>query len=64
MARTPSVAAPSAPKTPAAYIPKPTDARAELFYLLGTLNGRFESANRIVELVIDLTAPPEPTEAQ
>jgi len=42
------------------FIPKSTDPRAELFFLLGTLQGRVESANRITELVIDLTLPPTP----
>lgn len=43
----------------AGVIPKATDARAELFFLLGALQGAgVESANRITELTIDLTAPP------
>lgn len=45
---------------PTSFIPKSTDPRAELFFLLGTLQGRVESANRITELVIDLTLPPAP----
>lgn len=40
-------------------IPKPTDPRAELFYLLGVLKGQnVEGFSRIAELVIDLTAMP------
>jgi hypothetical protein len=39
-------------------IPKTTDPRAELFFYLGHLKGLgIESASRITELVIDLTAP-------
>lgn len=38
-------------------IPKSTDPRAELFWLLGRIEGQgVEGAKRIAELVIDLTA--------
>jgi len=38
-------------------IPKATDPRAELFYLLGKIDGQgVEGSKRIAELVIDLTA--------
>jgi hypothetical protein len=40
--------------TKAPLIPKPTDPRAELFYLLGKIAGT-EEGTRITELVIDLT---------
>ena len=47
-----------APKNPTNAIPKSTDPRAELFFLLGTIKGLgVESADRIVSLVIDLTQP-------
>ena len=47
-----------APKKPTNAIPKATDPRAELFYLLGSIKGMgVESADRIAELVIDLTQP-------
>jgi hypothetical protein len=37
-------------------IPKATDPRAELFYLLGRIEGQgVEGSKRIAELVIDLT---------
>jgi hypothetical protein len=50
------------PKASAALLPKATDPRAELFFLLGHLKGSgFESAARITELVIDLTQPTEST---
>lgn len=57
------MAKPTTPSTPkptpnTRLIPKDTDQRAELFFLLGRL-GDSQSANRIVELVIDLTAPVE-----
>lgn len=46
-------------KVPAvAFVPKPTDQRAELFWLLGTLQGRVDSASRIFELVVDLIPTP------
>jgi hypothetical protein len=52
----------SKPQTSAALLPKGTDPRSELFFLLGHLRGsNFESASRITELVIDLTAPPVET---
>jgi hypothetical protein len=57
-----------APKTTSqvqgTLIPKTTDPRAELFFYLGHLKGLgIESASRITELVIDLTAPkPEEVE--
>jgi hypothetical protein len=46
----------SQPPVKAPLIPKATDPRSELFYLLGKLAGTDEGP-RIVELVIDLTAP-------
>jgi hypothetical protein len=53
----------SQPKPSAALLPKGTDPRSELFFLLGHLKGSgFESASRITELVIDLTAAAEPAE--
>jgi len=63
MAKTSTPTRDSQPKVAAALIPKPTDQRAELFYLLGVIRGAgVEAASRIAELVIDLTAPPsEPT---
>ena len=45
----------------APLIPKSTDPRAELFYLLGRINGT-EEGPRITELVIDLTAAEASTE--
>ena len=42
----------------APLIPKPTDPRAELFYLLGKIAGT-EEGTRITELVIDLTKQAE-----
>jgi hypothetical protein len=40
-------------------IPKATDPRAELFFLLGRIEGQgVEGAARIVSLVIDLTSAP------
>jgi hypothetical protein len=55
----------SQPKVAAALIPKATDPRAELFYLLGVIRGSgVEAASRIAELVIDLTAPPSTPETQ
>jgi hypothetical protein len=42
----------------APLIPKATDPRAELFYLLGKIAGT-EEGSRITELVIDLTQPAE-----
>lgn len=39
-------------------IPRPTDPRAELFFLVGRIAGQgVEGASRIAELVIELTAP-------
>ena len=65
MAKTNTPTRESSPKTAAALIPKPTDPRAELFYLLGELKGNnIHSASRIAELVIDLTAPPSTGEVQ
>jgi hypothetical protein len=47
---------PSASNEP--LIPRPTDARAELFFLVGRIAGQgVEGASRIAELVIELTAP-------
>lgn len=66
MAKTSTPTRDSQPKVTAALIPKATDPRAELFYLLGVIRGSgVEAASRIAELVIDLTAPtaaPGPTE--
>ena len=48
------------PKQAGNGIPKPTDERAELFYLLGVIRGQgVEGAARIAELAINLTAPAE-----
>jgi len=59
LAKTSTPTRDSQPKVTAALIPKATDPRAELFYLLGIIKGSgVEAASRIVELVIDLTAPP------
>jgi len=58
LAKTTTPTRDSQPKVAAALIPKPTDPRAELFYLLGVIRGSgVDSASRIAELVIDLTAP-------
>jgi len=55
----------SSPKVPAALIPKPTDPRSELFYLLGELKGNnIHSASRIAELVITLIDPSSVAEVQ
>jgi hypothetical protein len=55
----------SSTKVAAALIPKPTDPRAELFYLLGRIEGQgVQGAARIAELVIDLTAPPTVVEEE
>jgi hypothetical protein len=55
----------SSTKVAAALIPKPTDPRAELFYLLGRIEGQqVQGAARIAELVIDLTAPPAAPEEE
>jgi len=62
LAKTSTPTRDSQPKVTAALIPKATDPRAELFYLLGIIKGSgVEAASRIVELVIDLTAPPAVT---
>jgi hypothetical protein len=54
-----------AAKKPTNAIPKETDPRAELFYLLGSLRGMdIDSCDRITELVILLTAPPQASAAQ
>lgn len=54
-----------APKKPTNAIPKETDPRAELFYLLGSLKGMgIDSSDRITELVIDLTTPPQASASQ
>jgi hypothetical protein len=49
--------------TKAPLIPKSTDPRAELFYLLGKIAGT-EEGPRITELVIDLTLPPAEASAE
>jgi hypothetical protein len=55
LAKTPTTTT-TQPKPSAALLPKGTDPRSELFFLLGHLKGSgFESASRITELVIDLT---------
>jgi len=63
LAKTTTPTRDSQPKVTVALIPKATDPRAELFYLLGIIRGSgVEAASRIAELVIDLTASPsEPT---
>lgn len=59
MAKTTTPTRDSQTKVAAALIPKPTDPRAELFYLLGRIEGQgVEGSKRLAELVIDLTAPP------
>jgi hypothetical protein len=51
------------PKPASNGIPKPTDPRAEFFFLLGVIQGKgVEEARRLAELAIDLTAPTEDTE--
>jgi hypothetical protein len=49
--------------TKAPLIPKATDPRAELFYLLGKIAGT-EEGPRITELVIDLTMTPAGVSAE
>jgi hypothetical protein len=54
--------APTPTKTPVntnRFIPKSTDARSELFFLVGRLSD-VEAANRIIELFIDLTDATQP----
>ena len=56
-----TIPAKSTPNHNAPLIPRPTDARAELFYLCGRISGQgVEGANRIAELVIELTSSPAP----
>lgn len=44
-------------------IPAPTERRAELFFLLGALQGKVSFATRLTELVIaETSAPAPPTE--
>jgi hypothetical protein len=51
-----TIAPAPAAKKPSNSIPRATDPRAELFFLLGTLKGmNIDSADRIAELVIELT---------
>lgn len=59
MAKTPTSSTPSKPSTSnQPLIPRPTDPRAELFFLVGRIAGQgVEGASRIAELVIELTAP-------
>jgi hypothetical protein len=65
MAKVTSSTRDAQPKVAASLIPKATDPRAELFYLLGIIRGAgVEAASRIAELVIDLTAPPSVPEMQ
>lgn len=56
MAKTPT-STPSKPNpSNQPLIPRPTDPRAELFFLVGRIAGQgVEGANRIAELVIELT---------
>lgn len=59
MAKTTTLNRDTQPKAAVALIPKATDPRAELFYLLGVIRGAgVEASVRIAELVIELTAPP------
>lgn len=59
MAKSNTLTRDSQTRVAAALIPKPTDPRAELFWLLGRIEGQgVEGAARIATLVIDLTAPP------
>jgi hypothetical protein len=65
MAKTSTPTRDTSPKVAAALIPRATDPRAELFYLLGVIRGSgVEAAVRIAELVIELTAPPTAGEVQ
>ena len=60
MAKQPSSSTPSKPSATSnvPLIPRPTDPRAELFFLVGRIAGQgVEGASRIAELVIELTAP-------
>jgi hypothetical protein len=51
-------AAPQKDNQPKPLIPVTTDARSELYFLLGRLQGAgIESADRITVLVTELTAP-------
>ena len=46
-------------------IPRPTDPRSELFFLVGRIAGQgVEGASRIAELVIELTAPAASAESE
>ena len=68
MAKQATTASPSKPSSNVPLIPKATDPRAELFYLLGRIEGQgVEGSKRITELVIDLTttaAAPAETEGE
>lgn len=56
MAKTPATTSQSKPNSNLPLIPKATDPRAELFWLLGRIEGQgVEGAARIVSLVIELT---------
>jgi hypothetical protein len=56
LAKTPTTTSPSKLSSNVPLIPKATDPRAELFYLLGRIEGQgVEGSKRIAELVIDLT---------
>lgn len=47
----------SSPKQPTNAIPTPTDGRAEMFYILGVMQGQGDPlAKRLAELVIEQTA--------
>jgi hypothetical protein len=59
MAKTSTPTRDTQTKVAAALIPRATDPRSELFWLLGRIEGQgVEGAARIVTLVIELTAPP------
>jgi hypothetical protein len=61
LAKTPTTASPNKPSSNVPLIPKATDPRAELFYLLGRIEGQgVEGSKRLAELVIDLTTAPLP----
>jgi hypothetical protein len=62
LAKTPTTASQTKP-TNVPLIPMATDPRAELFWLLGRIEGQgVEGAARIVSLVIELTAVAPPAE--
>jgi hypothetical protein len=63
LAKPASTTSQTKPSSNVPLIPKATDPRAELFYLLGRIEGQgVEGSKRIAELVIDLTTPAVPRE--